>query len=132
MAEPTFTVEDVLTRVRLLRNASDYLESSACVWVTDALIELYTHSTVARQDPERRIREFVVLTAKETVVPCSIKFMPVLVDYVVGRAFMEDGDSASHSARGGEHFKLFYDRIRLIEQVGARVVPVAAQRPQAG
>jgi hypothetical protein len=41
--------------------------------------------------------------------------MPLLVDYVMARAFMEDSDSQDHKARAMDHFKLFLDRAHLIQ-----------------
>ena len=118
MAEPTFKVSDVLSRVRLIKADASYLVGSACLWITDAVIELYIQAPKSRKNDLNQVYEFpgtALLTTGESTVPCSICYMPLIVDYVAARAFMQDADSMDHRARASEHFKLFFDRAHLIE-----------------
>lgn len=114
MAEQVFRVSDVLTRVRLIKADAAYSAASLLIWLTDGLIELYTVCPDSRKKTDMvGVRDFVFLTEDAQAVPCSVQYMPLLVDYVMARAFMEDGDSMDHNKRALEHLKIFFDRAQL-------------------
>jgi hypothetical protein len=116
MAEPAFRASDILDRMRLLKADATYTPTSLLLWLTDGVIELYTHCPRARQKVDAvGMRDFTILTDINGAVPCSIMFMPLLVDYVMARALMEDSDSQDHRSRAADHFKLFLERAQLIQ-----------------
>lgn len=117
MASVTFSVEDVLDRVRLLKGDSTYSPTAAVLWTYDGLIELYMQApNKVRQDEAGQTRPFPApFAAIADTVPCRIEFMPLLVDYVLARALMSDGDSQEHAQRADKHFELFFRRAHWIE-----------------
>lgn len=116
MIDPTFTVADVLSRVRELKSDASYASASCRVWAYDALMELYTQAPKTRVDDGGDVRNIPnMFSADNDVVGCSILYLPLVIDYVLGRAFMSDGDSQEHSARAAQHFQLFYQRAHWIQ-----------------
>lgn len=115
MNEPTFTVSDVLTRVRLLKADSTYASASCRLWVYDAVMELFTQAPKTRSEfgNVQALPDF--FTSDSDVVPCSVRYLPVIVDYVAARAWMQDGDSQEHGARAAQHFQLFFQRAHWAE-----------------
>lgn len=116
MANPTFTVADVLQRVRLLKSDATYASATARLWVRDALLELFTQAEKTRQDENGQVTDIpVAFTADTDVVPCSILYLPLLVDYVLARSLMEDADSQEHAARADKHLTMFFQRAHWVE-----------------
>lgn len=116
MTDPIFTIEDVLDRVRKLKSDATYSTTDLRLWVYDALMELYTQAPKTRLDDEEKIRDLPdAFTADTDTVPCSVKYMPLIVDYVLARALMQDADSQEHAARADKFFNLFFQRAHWIQ-----------------
>lgn len=114
--DPTFTISDVISRVRKLKSDATYASTDCRLWIFDALMELYTQAPKTRKTETDGVRDLPdFFTADTDIVPCSLRYLPLIVDYVMGRAFMQDGDSQEHSARSAQHFQLFFQRAHWVE-----------------
>jgi len=114
--DPTFTVANVLSRVRKLKSHATYSADDCRLWTFDAIMELYTQAPKARTLEDGGVRDLPdFFTVDTDIVPCSIRYLPLIIDYVMGRAFMQDGDSQEHSTRSAQHFQLFFQRAHWVE-----------------
>ena len=113
----SFTAKSIVDRARAIWKDADkvtFSEPNSFLWISDAILEARSKRSDARQDDDGEITDYTDVTSNDDVIPMNVKFRVVLVDYVVARGFMEDGDSQSHSERADKHFKLFYERIMTI------------------
>lgn len=116
MTDPTFTIDSVLSRVRRLKSDATFSSTPVYLWVYDALMELYTQAPKTREAPDGTVRDLPdAFTATTNIVPCSVLYLPLLADYVLARALMEDADSQEHATRAEKHFALFFQRAHWIQ-----------------
>ncbi len=116
MSKPLFAVSDVLDRVKDVVGNATYAPAKAYRWTRDAVLELYLFSPKTRKGETGTVREWPsAFTATTDKVPLDIEFLPIVTDYVIGRAFMEESDSQDHITRATTHFELFYKRAQWAE-----------------
>lgn len=110
-----FTVQDIAERVRYLKNDAGYSIDKIYRWSYDALLELHVQAPKTRRSGDSVYDLPKQFTAATDAFPCLIDYMPLIVDYVLARAFMGDGNSQEHAARSQIHFELFFKRAHWIE-----------------
>lgn len=113
-----FTAQSVIDRARLVwkeKTADDILSNPNCLlWMSDAIIEMRSIRPEAQVDDNGNLIDYADVTDASTVLQYDVKYRPVLVDYLIARGFMGDSDSQNHEERANAHFKLFYDRIKVV------------------
>ncbi len=117
MTEPTFTVDDVLTRVRKIKSDAGYSADNVYLWVRDAVLELFTQAPKSRKDDSGgEVSDWpAAFTAGTDTVTCRLMYLPLIVDYVLGRAFQEEGETQLHAARSTKHMEEFFKRAHWVE-----------------
>ena len=115
----SFTAQSVIDRARLVWrevSSGDILDDANCLlWLSDGILELRSlRPESTRFDANLNAVDFAELTTVGQSIPIEEKFRPVLADYLIARGFMGDADSQNHEDRANNHFKLFYDRAKVV------------------
>lgn len=108
---------NVIDRARAIwkdAGKTTWSDANAFLWLSDAVLELYTIRPDSRIDAFGELRTYADITSLTDTIPCDERFRPLLVDYLVARGFMEDSDSGNHMERANAHFKMFYDRVKIL------------------
>lgn len=115
----SFTATDVINRARLVWSevvASDILSPENCLrWISDGVLELRSiRPESTRFDTGLNPVEFSDITDPGAAIQLDDKFRPVLTDYLIARGFQGNANLQNHEGRANNHFKLFYDRARVV------------------
>ena len=115
----SFSAQSVISRARLVWKESasgDILSDANCLlWLSDGILEMRSlRPESLRFTDDLEPVDFAEVSTVNYSIPIDVKFRSVLVDYLIARGFMGDADSQNHDARANAHFKLFYDRIKVV------------------
>lgn len=79
-------------------------DTTPLAFLSDAVRLLHSARPDAAIDDDGNYNDCAVVTAIDQSIPISEKWLPYLMDYVLGRFFSLDGENQGHAERAAKHF----------------------------